>query len=145
MRSGLAAWKEGKFADALVLFGATGDLAGELILDYDGTLTPIVDRPEDARLGGDAADELIALAEVCTVGIISGRDLADLADVTELVGLDGLWLAGTAVALACAPTTVWTTRPRSSNCSAGYVRRWSDDERVDVDVRGLRAGRGTPA
>lgn len=62
-----------------------------VFLDYDGTLTPIVDRPQDASLAPDAADALAALARVCTVGIISGRDLDDVA---ALVDLDGLWLAG---------------------------------------------------
>ena len=62
-----------------------------VFLDYDGTLTPIVDRPQDALLAPDAAAELAALAGVCTVGIISGRDLDDVA---ALVDLEGLWLAG---------------------------------------------------
>ena len=62
-----------------------------VFLDYDGTLTPIVDRPQDALLAPDAADALSALARVCTVGIISGRDLDDVA---AMVDLDGLWLAG---------------------------------------------------
>jgi len=62
-----------------------------VFLDYDGTLTPIVDRPEDARLPAATADELTALAQVCTVGIISGRDLDDVLDLVEL---EGLWFAG---------------------------------------------------
>ncbi len=62
-----------------------------VFLDYDGTLTPIVDRPEDAVLAAGTAVELRALAQVCTVGIISGRDLDD---VMELVDVDGLWFAG---------------------------------------------------
>ena len=95
-----------------------------VFLDYDGTLTPIVDRPEDARLGGDAADELIALAEVCTVGIISGRDLADLADVTELVGLDGLWLAGSHGFDVLAPDGTTHQLTPAADRDKGAALRW---------------------
>lgn len=62
-----------------------------MFLDYDGTLTPIVARPEDALLGDDARAVLERLASRCTVGIISGRDLED---VRALVGVDGLWYGG---------------------------------------------------
>ena len=92
-----------------------------VFLDYDGTLTPIVDRPEDARLGGDAADELIALAEVCTVGIISGRDLAD---VTELVGLDGLWLAGSHGFDVLAPDGTAHQLTPAADWDKGAALRW---------------------
>jgi len=49
-----------------------------LFLDYDGTLTPIVARPELAVLAGDMRTELERVAARCFVGIISGRDLADV-------------------------------------------------------------------
>lgn len=62
-----------------------------VFLDYDGTLTPIVPRPEDALLPDSTRAELEALAQVCTVGIISGRDLDD---VMPLAATDGLWYAG---------------------------------------------------
>jgi alpha,alpha-trehalase len=62
-----------------------------VFLDYDGTLTPIVPRPEDALLGSPTRDALVELARVATVGIISGRDLDDVA---ALVDTPGLWLAG---------------------------------------------------
>lgn len=62
-----------------------------VFLDYDGTLTPIVDRPEDALLAAETAAELAALADSCIVGIISGRDLDDVA---VLVDTPGLWMAG---------------------------------------------------
>lgn len=62
-----------------------------VFLDYDGTLTPIAPRPEDALLTARTRDALVELARVCTVGIISGRDLDDVA---ALVDTPGLWLAG---------------------------------------------------
>jgi trehalose 6-phosphate phosphatase len=62
-----------------------------VFLDYDGTLTPIVSRPEDALLSPHNREIVRALAERCTVAIISGRDRPD---VQELVGLDNLIYAG---------------------------------------------------
>lgn len=62
-----------------------------LFLDYDGTLTPIVARPELALLDEAARQTLSALAKHCPVAIVSGRDRAD---VQRLVGIDGLIYAG---------------------------------------------------
>lgn len=62
-----------------------------LFLDYDGTLTPIVPRPEDAVLSEEMRALLEALADQATVAIVSGRDLAD---VETMVGLDNLHYAG---------------------------------------------------
>ncbi len=49
-----------------------------VILDYDGTLTPIVDQPEDALLSGKAREILSDLAAHFPVAVISGRDLGDI-------------------------------------------------------------------
>ena len=62
-----------------------------LFLDYDGTLTPIVSRPEDARLSPDMKATLQRLAEVMPVVLISGRARTDLQKRT---GLHGVVLAG---------------------------------------------------
>ncbi len=62
-----------------------------VFLDYDGTLTPIVARPQDAILSESMRETLRRLAALCPVAIVSGRDLAD---VRALVGLQGLWYAG---------------------------------------------------
>ncbi|MDA0739979.1 MAG: trehalose-phosphatase [Nitrospirae bacterium] len=62
-----------------------------VFLDYDGTLTPIVERPELAVLSQDMRDALKLLSRQCPVGIISGRDRKD---VTNLVNLDSLIFAG---------------------------------------------------
>ncbi len=59
-----------------------------VFLDYDGTLTPIVRRPEEAVLSQPMRDLLCQLAEHCAVAIISGRDRQDvqrMVDVSELV------------------------------------------------------------
>lgn len=62
-----------------------------VFLDYDGTLTPIVTRPEDATIDDDVRAVLVALAEHCTVAIISGRDLDD---VRAMVAVPQLYYAG---------------------------------------------------
>lgn len=62
-----------------------------VFIDYDGTLTPIVDDPEDARLAEEARDLLERLKERSTVVVVSGRDLDD---VRQMVGVDGLDYAG---------------------------------------------------
>jgi len=67
--------------------------AGELYLffDYDGTLTPIVERPENAVLSERMRERLAALAEQAFVAVISGRGLDDL---KGRVGLESLAYAG---------------------------------------------------
>lgn len=57
-----------------------------LFLDYDGTLTPIVNRPEDAKLSDSMRRALRALLGRCPVAIVTGRDRKV---VEPLVGLDG--------------------------------------------------------
>jgi trehalose-phosphatase len=59
--------------------------------DYDGTLTPIVDRPDRARLSEEMRRTVSELASRCPVAIISGRDRAD---VQRLVQIDTLVYAG---------------------------------------------------
>ncbi len=62
-----------------------------VFLDYDGTLTPIVSRPEDATLSPEMRNILGSLTEKCTVAVISGRGLAD---ARQLVDVKGLYFAG---------------------------------------------------
>ncbi|MBS3819053.1 trehalose-phosphatase [bacterium] len=62
-----------------------------VFLDYDGTLTPIVEKPEDAVLSDDMRRVISELAKYCTVGIISGRDLQD---VRSKVRLEQILFAG---------------------------------------------------
>ena len=63
------------------------------MFDYDGTLTPIVARPELALLSGDTRRLLTLLSGMArfTVGVVSGRELADL---ESLVAIPGLVYAG---------------------------------------------------
>ena len=70
------------------------DLAGRrpaVFLDYDGTLTPIVDRPEDALISERMREAVRGLARRCPVCVVSGRDRQV---VQELMGVDDLIVAG---------------------------------------------------
>lgn len=60
-------------------------------LDYDGTLTPIVERPELAVMSDEMRDTLKRVAEKHTVAIVSGRTRKDAEDI---IGVDGIFYAG---------------------------------------------------
>ncbi len=62
-----------------------------VFLDYDGTLTPLVSRPELATLAPDVRQTLATLAARCPVAIVSGRDRAD---IQTLVQLESVYYAG---------------------------------------------------
>lgn len=62
-----------------------------VFLDYDGVLTPIVERPEDAVLSTSMREVLRALADRCPVCIVTGRDRAV---VQDLMGVTDLTVAG---------------------------------------------------
>jgi len=68
-----------------------GGGAPAVFLDYDGTLTPIVDRPEDARISQSMREVVRNLARRCTVCVVSGRDRPV---VQDLMGVDDLVVAG---------------------------------------------------
>lgn len=64
-----------------------------LLFDYDGTLTPIADRPDRVVLSSETRDSLSSLSsgDRYILGVISGRSLAD---VRERVGMPDLIYAG---------------------------------------------------
>lgn len=62
-----------------------------VFLDYDGTLTPIVEDHTKAVLSEEMRESIAALARQCTVAIVSGRDVTTMRD---LVRIDSLFYAG---------------------------------------------------
>jgi alpha,alpha-trehalase len=67
------------------------DFSPVVFLDYDGTLTPIVRRPEDAILCKEARRIVRELANDVPVAVVSGRGLED---VRKKVNVDRLYYAG---------------------------------------------------
>jgi trehalose-phosphatase len=62
-----------------------------IFLDYDGTLTPIVDDPTKAKLDEKTREVLQRISKHMFVAVISGRGLED---VRKMVGIDKLSYAG---------------------------------------------------
>ncbi|MEM8745690.1 MAG: trehalose-phosphatase [Actinomycetota bacterium] len=73
------------------LWETIGDREPAVFLDYDGTLTPIVEHPDLAILSAESKASLEQLATTATVGILSGRDVVD---VIDKIAVDGLYYAG---------------------------------------------------
>jgi trehalose 6-phosphate phosphatase len=83
-----------QLSDALQALGQPDGLTARrpaVFFDFDGTLSDIVNDPDAAVPAPGATEALQKLSAQCPVAILSGRDLAD---VTERVGLPGLWYAG---------------------------------------------------
>ena len=58
---------------------AIGDVTSWLVvLDFDGTLAPIVERKEDAALADGAHDAVTAVTEVTAVAVVTGRPIEDV-------------------------------------------------------------------
>jgi trehalose 6-phosphate phosphatase len=59
--------------------------------DFDGTLAPIVARPDEARLPPEVLQRLTELARYAPIAIITGRSIAD---ITPRLGFDPAYLIG---------------------------------------------------
>jgi trehalose 6-phosphate phosphatase len=94
---------------------------GLVLLDYDGTLVPIVETPDLAR----PPPHLCALLRDLTsagsleVGIVSGRSVSDL---RRMLPLDGLWLAGQHGAEAVTPQGKYFRPPHLDQLRRGIGR-----------------------
>lgn len=62
-----------------------------VFLDFDGTLAPIVDRPELAGIDPSMRSAVERLARLCTVAVVSGRNVDD---VRKRAGITGIYYAG---------------------------------------------------
>lgn len=98
MKDLFRSWRE--FAD---VYRAAGHVL--LFADFDGTLTPIVGKPSEARLSAGMKAKLADLARRprVTVGVISGRPLAELRPMVDIKGIyyagnHGLEIAGPGLA-----------------------------------------------
>lgn len=62
-----------------------------VFLDYDGTIVPIMARPEDAQLSESMRQTIAKLSQVALVAIVSGRNKSN---IEELVNLPNLYYVG---------------------------------------------------
>src|SRR5215212_3385986 len=117
----------------------TGEGRAGVLLDFDGTLSPIVARPELAKIRDGARDAIARLVERLTiVAVISGRTPAELEELVAvpgvvLAGLYGLGEeaitlpAGVADQVAGIAATVPGTRVESKGASIAVHFRGADD------------------
>lgn len=89
-------------------------------LDFDGTLAPIVDRPDGARLESAMIERLGRLATLVPTAVVSGRDLGDLRDRVPIPGITMVGTHGLEIA-----------HPD------GSVERVAGLERTDAQLGGL--------
>lgn len=82
----------GSLEDAIAALAATPRLL--VALDFDGTLAPLVDRPEEARALPTAREAMLALTRApdTRVALISGRAMQSLMHVAEPP--ESVWLSG---------------------------------------------------
>jgi trehalose 6-phosphate phosphatase len=77
--------------DAVVTALVAQPAGGLVAFDYDGTIAPIVPRPEDAMPAAGAIDAVRRLvARVGTVAIVTGRPVHQLLELSGLGAVDGL-------------------------------------------------------
>lgn len=100
-----------------------------LFSDFDGTLAPIVQHPRLARLSRARRNALRALSQSSrvTLGIVSGRGLAEL---RRLVGLEGLCYVGS-------HGLEWQLPQGRPGCQATAAERRSIEEVAEKLRRGL--------
>ncbi len=98
------------FPDNKEIFDILNKKKPVFFLDYDGTLTPIVSRPEDAVISDKMKETLKQLAEIFTVAVVTGRDKED---VQNLVGIDNLIYAGSHGYIITGPDGLYMEHPDS--------------------------------
>lgn len=117
--------------------------AGRMLvaLDFDGTLSPIVERPEDAALLAGLAEplsELVGRRDTATA-VVSGRGLAD---VRSRIGLDGIYYAGNHGFEIEGPGTARVheaaaaVRPELERCVAALESALVDEPGTEVEDKG---------
>jgi trehalose 6-phosphate phosphatase len=125
------------------LTGWVSDGGSVLVLtDYDGTLTPIVDNPDEARLVDSVREDLRTLARSprSQLAVISGRDVLDVrarVAVAEAVyaGCHGLDIRGPGLAFTHAEAA--TERGALHRIGDRLARRASAIPGMRVETKGL--------
>lgn len=108
-----------------------------LFLDFDGTLAPIVEHPECAKLPASTANSLSALAKRSNglVIVISGRALLD---VQERVGLQSIHYAGNHGLEIAGPTGLHFVEPTAKKQVENLARRSVELASRLAEIPGVR-------
>jgi trehalose 6-phosphate phosphatase len=103
-----------------------------ILLDFDGSLSAIVARPEDARPVEGAREVLAALVvRYRVVAVISGRPSEELAALLDVPGLQYFGLYGLEEA---APELVAVVAPRVEAAAAAVPEAWVEDKGASMAV-----------
>jgi alpha,alpha-trehalase len=109
-----------------------------IFLDYDGTLTPIVEDPAEAKISEATRKIVRRLADQYSVAIISGRDLAD---VRKLVGIEDIAYAGSHGFDIVGPGGRHKDQKRGERFLPGLDRAQKDLVKALEDIPGARIER----
>ena len=104
-------------------------------MDYDGTLTPIVDRPELGVLGDETKEVLEKIADnpKFVLGVVSGRRLNG---IKKIVGLDGIYYAGNHGLEASGPDFKYT-HPHVKGVEDTIKRVSSELSKATKNIKGV--------
>ena len=117
-----------------------------LLSDFDGTLSPIVGRPEDAVLSDDTRRAIEALATTQRVGVavISGRALSDIQNKVGIRGItyvgnhgieiEGPWLKFVYPPAESLRPVIRHLYPRLSEVLAGFEGALVEDKGLTLSV-----------
>ncbi len=106
-----------------------------LLLDFDGTLAPIVPRHEDAAISASMRALVRSLANVSTTAVISGRGMDD---VRQRVDVDGIYYAGSHGFEISGPAG-FSREQEDARQSLPALRRLEKQLRQDLDdIPGVR-------
>lgn len=114
------------------------DRALVAFLDFDGTLSGLVDDPDDAVLASGMAETLDDLARRATVAIVSGRG-AD--DVRARVGRPDVWVAGSHGFEILSPSGERHERPEAAAAATALAEAATRLEQVLAAIDGVRVER----
>jgi trehalose 6-phosphate phosphatase len=119
------------------LFSPNGELALTKVIalqpllafDFDGTLAPIVARPEDARVSVAIAQQLKQLAAMRPVAIVTGRTVRD---VTPRLGFEPHYVIGNHGA-----EDPWCPAPQSDHDALDILRARLEQNRPSLSHHGV--------
>jgi trehalose 6-phosphate phosphatase len=123
-------------------FRERSDRAG-LLLDFDGTLAPIVARPELAAPVPGAREVLAALVpRLAVVAVITGRRAEEVAELLSVPGVryEGLYGLETS-----APELLLALVPRVERAAEGVPEAWVEDKGASLAVHYRQAADPTRA